>query len=80
MSLNKVKQNMEQQYNVSPSVSTIYRWLNRFIKKASDKVKDITPNVGDTWIADETVIKINRKKHWLFDCIDAKTCFLLVSH
>ena len=80
MSLNEVKQNMEQQYNYSPSVSTIYRWLDRFIKQASDKVKDITPNVGDTWIADETVIKINRKKHWLFDCIDAKTRFLLASH
>ena len=80
MSLNEVKQNMEQQYGYSPSVSTIYRWLDRFIKQAHDKVKDIIPNVGDTWIADETVIKINRKKYWLFDCIDAKTRFLLASH
>jgi len=80
MSLNEIKQNLEQQYNDSPSVSTIYRWLDRFIKQAHDKVKDITPNVGDTWIADETVIKINRKKYWLFDCIDAKTRFLLASH
>jgi putative transposase len=80
MSLNEVKQNMEQQYNDSPSVSTIYRWLDRFIKQARDKVKDITPNVGDTWIADETVIKINRKKYWLFDCIDSKIRFILASH
>jgi putative transposase len=80
MSLNEVKQNMEQQYNYSPSVSTIYRWLDRFIKQANYKVRDIKPNVGDIWIADETVIKINRKKHWLFDCIDAKTRFLLASH
>jgi putative transposase len=80
MSLNEVKQNMEQQYNYSPSVSTIYRWLDRFIKEAEHKVKDTKPNVGDVWIADETVIKINRKKYWLFDCIDAKTRFLLASH
>ena len=80
MSLNEVKQNMEQQYNYSPSVSTIYRWLDRFIKVAKDKVKGIKPNVGDTWVADETVIKINRKKYWLFDCIDSKTRFLLASH
>jgi putative transposase len=80
MSLNEVKQNMEQQYNYSPSVSTIYRWLDRFIKQARYKVRDTKPNVGDVWIADETVIKINRKKHWLFDCIDAKTRFLLASH
>lgn len=80
MSLNEVKQNLEQQYNESPSVSTIYRWLDRFIKEAKHKVRDTKPNVGDTWIADETVIKIDRKKYWLFDCIDAKTRFLLASH
>jgi putative transposase len=80
MSLNEIKQNLEQQYNDSPSVSTIYRWLDRFIKQAKHKVRDIKPNVGDVWIADETVIKINRKKYWLFDCIDAKTRFLLASH
>jgi len=80
MSLNEVKQNMEQQYNYSPSVSTIYRWLDRFIEQARYKVRDTKPNVGDVWIADETVIKINRKKYWLFDCIDAKTRFLLASH
>ena len=80
MSLNEVKQNLEQQYNYSPSVSTIYRWLDRFTKQAEYKVRDIHPNVGDTWIADETVIKINGKKYWLFDCIDADTRFLLASH
>ena len=80
MSLNEVKQNMEQQYHYSPSVSTIYRWLGRFIEEAKHRVRDTKPNVGDTWIADETVIKIDRKKYWLFDCIDAKTRFLLASH
>jgi putative transposase len=80
MSLNEIRQNIEQQHNYSPSVSTIYRWLGRFIKEAEYKVRDIHPNVGNTWVADETVIKINGKKYWLFDCIDAKTRFLLASH
>jgi transposase-like protein len=80
MSLNEVRQNIEQQHNYSPSVSTIYRWLDRFIKEAEYKVRDIHPNVGNTWVADETVIKINGRKYWLFDCIDADTRFLLASH
>jgi putative transposase len=80
MSLNEVKYNIEHQYNDSPSISTIYRWIDRFTEVAKDKVKGIKPNVGDTWVADETVIKINRKKYWLFDCIDSKTRFLLASH
>jgi transposase-like protein len=80
MSLNEIRQNIEQQHNYSPSVSTIYRWLDRFTKEAEYKVRDVHPNVGNTWVADETVIKINGKKYWLFDCIDAKTRFLLASH
>jgi len=80
MSLNEVRYNIEQQHNYRPSASTIYRWLDRFIKEAKDKVKDIRPNVGDKWIADETVLKINGKKYWLFDCIDADSRFLLASH
>jgi len=80
MSLNEVRQNIEQQHNYSPSVSTIYRWLGRFTKEAEYKVRDVHPNVGNTWVADETVIKINGKKYWLFDCIDADTRFLLASH
>ena len=80
MSLNEVRYNIQQQHGYTPSVSTIYRWLDRFIKEAHDKVKDIHPNVGDTWIADETVLKIGGKKYWLFDCIDADSRYLLASH
>jgi putative transposase len=80
MSLNEIRYNIEQQHHQCPSASTIYRWLDRFIKQARYKVRDIKPNVGDVWVADETVIKINRKKYWLFDCIDTKTRFLLASH
>lgn len=36
--------------------------------------------MGDTSVADETVIKIAGKNYWLFDCIDADTRFLLASH
>jgi len=79
MSLNEVKHNLEQQYNDSPSVSTIYRWLDRFIKVAEDKVKDIKPNVGDVWVCDETVLRIGGKKVWFWDIIDSKTRFLLAS-
>jgi transposase-like protein len=80
MSLNQVRYNLERQYNYRPSASTIFRWVNRFTKEANEKVKDLHPNVGDTWIADETVIKIGGKNYWFFDCIDAKTRFLLASH
>lgn len=80
MSLNQIRFNLEQQHNYRPSQSTIFRWVRRFIKEANDKVKDLKPNVGDVWIADETVIKIGGKNYWFFDCIDADSRFLLASH
>jgi len=80
MSLNEVRYNIQQQHGYLPSASTIYRWLDRFIKAAKDKVKDIHPKVGDKWIADETVLKIGGKKYWLWDIIDSQSRFLLASH
>ena len=43
-------------------------------------IKPLKPNVGDTWVADETVIKIGGKKYWLLDIICPKTRFLLATH
>ena len=80
MSLNEVRYNIQQQHNYLPSAVTIYRWLDRFIKEAKEKVRDVHPNAGDTWIADETVIKIAGKNYWLFDCIDSQSRFLPASH
>jgi len=37
------------------------------------------PEVGDVWVADETVLKIDGKNVWFWDIIDAKTRFLLAS-
>ena len=80
MSLNEVRYNIQQQYGYLPSASTIYRWLDRFIKEAKEKVADVHPNVGDTWVADETVLKIGGRKYWLWDIIDADSRFLIATH
>ncbi len=80
MSLNEIRYNLEQQYNYKPSASTIFRWVNRFTREAKEKIKDNPPQVGDIWIADETVIKINKKNYWVFDIIDSESRYLLATH
>jgi len=40
---------------------------------------DIQQIVGDTWIADETVLKVGGRNIWFFDVIDEKTRYLLAS-
>lgn len=87
MSLNSVSRHLQQHYNSSLTNAGIYNWIVRFTKDAIGKARDYTPSVGDVWIADETVLRIGRKKidrqkkgMWFWDIIDAKTRFLLASH
>ena len=79
-SLNSVRRMLTQIYGSYPSDSTVYRWVSRFSKRAGKRVADLKPDVGDVWIADETVLKMDGKNVWFWDIIDAKTRFLLASH
>jgi len=79
-SINSIRQGLQQQYNHYPSESTVYRWLVRFTKQAVECTEQYKPNVGDVWVADETVLKVGGKQLWFWDIIDAKTRFLLASH
>jgi putative transposase len=78
-SLNSICRTLAQIYNSHPSDSTIYRWVTRFSKEAISEANNYKPNVGDVWIADETVLKIGGKNIWFWDIIDSKTRFLLAS-
>jgi transposase-like protein/ribosomal protein L37AE/L43A len=80
MSLHGIRRNFEQTYKSYPSNSTIYYWVVRFTKEAIGKAKDCKPSVGDVWIADETILKIEGKNLWFWDIIDDETRFLLASH
>jgi transposase-like protein len=57
----------------------VYNWIRRFSQEAVNRVKDFQPIVGDTWIADETVLKVGGRNIWFFDVIDEKTRYLLAS-
>lgn len=80
LSLNAIRRNLKQAYGNYPSDSTVYGWITRFTKEAIEKTKDIKPELGYVWLADETVIEIDGVKHWLWDIIDIKTRFLVASH
>ena len=79
MPLDSIQRHLHQQFKVYYSEMGIYNWIKRFSKEAVDRIKDFQPIVGDTWIADETVLKAGGKKIWFFDVIDAKTRYLLAS-
>jgi putative transposase len=79
MPLDAIQRHLEQQYHHYYTEMGIYNWIRRFAKEAVDRTKDFHPAVGDTWIADETVLKVGGRNMWFFDVIDAKTRYLLAS-
>lgn len=79
-SLSSVTRLLTQIYHSYPSDSTVYRWISRFTKQAVAQARSYKPDVGDIWVADETVLDIDGKNIWFWDIIDAKTRFLLASH
>jgi putative transposase len=79
MSLNAIRRQLEQDHNNYPSDSSVYEWIDKFTQKAVDEAKNYHPNVGDTWVADETVLKMDGRNIWLIDIIDTDTRFLLAT-
>jgi putative transposase len=95
MSLNEIRRNFIQQDENYISKVSPYNWVQRFTDLATKESDKYTPKVGDTWVADETFIRIDkskdrvtnpydktRKAKWVifWDIIDADTRFLLASH
>ena len=80
MPLDQIQRHLQQQYNLYFSEMGIYNWVKRFSQEAVDSVKDFKPKVGNTWVADETVLKVGGRNIWFWDIIDADSRYLLASH
>jgi putative transposase len=79
MSVNDIRDNLNQQYHNNPSSKTVYEWIDKYTNEAIKQFKESHPDVGDTWIADETVLKIGGQNVWMYDIIDEKTRFVLAT-
>jgi len=80
MSINAIRRNLKQEHGNMPSSATIYEWIRKYTQYATDSIKGYKPTkIGDTWVADETVIEIDGNNVWLWDIIDYDTRFLLAT-
>lgn len=57
--------------------ATVYNWIKKYTSLMEKYLDDITPQVGDTWRADEVFIKIRGNRKYLFAMIDDETRFLI---
>lgn len=80
MSVFDIREHLKQEHGYAPSNSIIYKWIDKYTALASKQFKDYHPQVGDTWIADETMLDVDGGyKVWFYDIIDRDTRFLLAS-
>ncbi len=80
MSIKAISRNLKQEHGNMPSTATVYEWIQKYTQYATDSIKSYKPKrIGDTWIADETVIELDGQNVWLWDIIDADTRFLLAT-
>ncbi len=79
LSIDTIRRQIDSIFHVYPSDSTVYDWIVRFSEKAVKEARFTNLKVGDTWIADETVLKMEGQNVWFWDIIDDDTRFLLAS-
>jgi putative transposase len=62
---------------VKVSHQTVYNWIKKYVRLMRDYAEKITPNVSDTWRADEIYIKVHGDMKYLFAMMDDETRFLI---
>jgi putative transposase len=80
MSLDGIQQQFKQDHNLDMSETNYWNWVKRFTKEAMKRAAPFHPAVGDTWVADETYMKLGDKTVYFWDIIDADSRYLLASH
>jgi putative transposase len=62
MSFHEIENSIENRTDSDISHTAIMKWVNKYTKEAIRQTKDLHPKVGNTWIADETFIRIDKRK------------------
>jgi transposase-like protein len=60
---------------VEVSHQTIYNWIEKYVSLMQKYLEKITPQVSDTWRADELYVKIKGDMKYLFALMDDETRF-----
>lgn len=60
---------------VQVSHKTVFMWIKKYVKLMKEYVENFTPNVSDTWRADELYVKIKGDLKYLFALMDDETRF-----
>lgn len=79
VSLRNIRNHIWQVYCIDKPVSTLHRWIVKLTGIMKEALSDVKPQVGNKWLGDETIVKVNGKKHYLWNIMDYETRCHIVS-
>lgn len=88
MSLRKIARTLNSHFDMNIGNATVYRWIQRFVPQISEYVNSLTPQLSETWHADELFVKMKggvatrggqKNMAFLWNVMDRRTRFLLAS-
>jgi transposase-like protein len=79
VSLRDIRNHIWQVYGADKPVSTLHRWIIKLVKTLNEAFDKIKSEIGDRWLADETIIKVNGKAKYLWNILDYETRYHIAS-
>ena len=79
LSTRQVQQHLEMIYGCDVTAMTVYNWVRRYTRLVADYAKQLRPGVGGHWHADEMSVRTKGSHAYLWNVLDRRTRFLLVS-
>jgi putative transposase len=75
----KISDHLKQFYALEVNHSTVFRWVAKYTAIIEAYVETLEPDVGNIWHGDEMKVKVKGEWKWLWNMMDEKTRFQLVS-
>ncbi len=79
ISLRKISDHLKQFYALEVNHSTVFRWVVKYVDVIEAYVETLEPEVGNIWHGDEMKVRVKGQWKWLWNMMDEKTRFQLVS-
>ncbi len=79
MSYRSIQNTLEQFTSIRVTHVTIMNWIHIYMEEINKYVRKLHPDAGKVWHADEQYAKVKGRNHYIWNCLDSKTRFLLAN-
>lgn len=73
LSIRAIKDHLWRVYGVEVSRATIHRWIMKITNILKTAFEEVKLKVGEKWLADETIVKVNGQPKYLWNVMDYET-------